>query len=167
MTTLRFSMTTLASRALNVEAVMRSLTDCFGHNSDTSSIGKQRKSCDVKLSEQVAHLRNQVVNLKEQFLLSLLPEASKQCGYVTDRLLQSANLYAPEKQEQNISCDISEMDKLRNCMESISEVIEEINHQCLSVDCLSDEALVLRAYANMLPMYIRKMQYYRSMLAMC
>lgn len=126
MATLRFGMTTFASRMMTMEAVVRVMTECFGRKS-VLAVGVSEKSCDVKLSAQVKQLQNEAVRLKARFMQDLIPVAGAYQAFLIDHVKQSATLYAPE----------------------------EMMQQCKAADALTDERSVLWVYTNTISYYMR------------
>lgn len=154
MATLRFGMTTFASRMMTMEAVVRVMTECFGRKS-VSAVGVSEKSCDVKLSTQVKQLQNEAVRLKARFMQDLIPVAGAYQAFLIDHVKQSATLYAPEEMERIMSRDNDEIEKISAHITSILYTIEEMMQQCKAADALTDERSVLWVYTNTISYYMR------------
>lgn len=157
MTTLRFGMTAIASRALSMEAAVRVMTEYFGRKPNVVS-ELSEKSCDVKLSKQIKQLQNETSQAIDWVLSQLIPIAGSYQALLLDRVKQIPGLYPPEEAEAIMNHDNYEIEEITSHINEIRQTVAEITLQCKAANVLTDERSIFLAYTNNISTYMEKLR---------
>lgn len=157
MTTLRFGLTAIASRALSMEAVVRVMTECFGRKANVVS-ELSEKSCDVKLSKQVKLLQNEATQLGNWIVNTIVPMAGGYQSLLLDRIKQVPGLYSPEEAEAIMNKDNYEVEEITAHINAIYQVVTEMTQQCKAANALTDERSIFWAYTNNISTYMEQLR---------